>query len=152
MATTTDQFLSRATERTENLKREIALLEAQESGVRRRRLELEKDAADWERAVELYTETMQPDSPVGTPVEDRPKQPVAHLIETFLSEQPERQAKVAEIAAWLAHVGRFPSGAQASGQNYSMAYNALLRNRDRFAKSGRGEWRLLRDAPEEDEG
>ena len=143
MGTNTDPFLSRAADKTESLKREIALLEAQEAGVRRRRIELEKDASDWARAVELYTEAMGVVIPDPVDVgSERPKETVGDLIARYLTEQPARSAKVTAIAAWLAEVGRFPSGPDAAGQNYSMAYNALLRNRDKFEKSGRGEYRL----------
>lgn len=143
MSKTTDPFLMRATDKIEALRREIALLEAQEAGVRRRRLELEKDATDWQRSVELYNEAMGVEAPASATSDDRPKETVAEMITTYLSEQPGRSAKVATIAAWLAERGKFPAGQSDSGQNYSMAYNALLRNRDKFEKSAKGEWRLI---------
>jgi hypothetical protein len=140
--TTIDAFISRAQEKTEGLRREIALLEAQEAGVRRRRLELEQEATDWQRAVELYAQAMAIEPPHMESTEHS-KETVGDLITRYLREQPGTTAKVAAIAAWLAEVGRYPAGPDSANQNYSMAYNALLRNRDRFAKARPGEWRLI---------
>ena len=150
MGTPNDRFLTKAREKTELLHREINLLEAQEAGVHRRRLELEKEAADWVRAVELYKGTLDEGEAEqkAQPENGRKKETIADLIARYLSGQPGQTAKVGAIASGLVEVGRFPMENTASGQNYSMTYNALLRNRDRFEKAGTGEWRLTEQAPD----
>src|SRR5690348_430929 len=62
-----DPFVMRAKDRVQKLTADIAQLEAQEEGVRRRRLELVQQVSDWERAMALYAEAMDIESAEPAP-------------------------------------------------------------------------------------
>jgi inorganic triphosphatase YgiF len=149
MSTARDAFLVRAREKIESLTREVMLLEAQEEGVRRRKIALQQAITDWERSVSIYSEAMQitPDDAPGQldAALDVPQGSLAQLSELFL-EQRGGPGKITDVVRWLVSIGRLSGEPTKAGQNYGQVYTTLLRHPERFVKVGRGEFRLAHAA------
>jgi hypothetical protein len=139
-------FLEMVQERLDSLKRDDALLAAQEEGVRRKRAELGQAMEKLKVAAEAYRYLMvrqtEP-APGQLAVVSQPSQTLADLIAEHMAEHDGR-AKVITLVHRLVEVGRLPSRSDKYGSNYGTVYTALLRD-ERFEKVGRGEWTLRKD-------
>jgi len=146
-----DTFLGRARDRLQKLAADIAQLEAQEEGVRRRRLELVDQVRDWERAVSLYSEAMDVETTDAAPGQmsvalDAPSGTFAQLVSKYMGDHG-GQAKIADIARWLVDVGRLPNDPKKHGQYYGRVYTTLLRHPDRYEFVDKGLFRLKDEGP-----
>jgi hypothetical protein len=144
MSTTSDDFVAKAKERIEKLSYEITQLELQEEGVRRRRLELQRQADEWKRSVTHYAEVMGID--VATPGQlvaglDTPTGTIPQLTDRYLIEH-DGIAKVSDITEWIVETGRLQNDPERAQRHYGQVYTALLRHPARFENVDRGTFRL----------
>jgi hypothetical protein len=147
MASSSDTFVERARERMASLGRDIAQMEAQEEGVRRRLREMREQMATWERTLALYVEEMNID--VADPVPGQLAAPmdsvdasVPDLVEQYMQAKHAPVARITELTEWLTAIGRFSGDDPKAGQKYGQVYTALLRHPRRFVKEAPGTFRL----------
>jgi hypothetical protein len=114
----------------------------------RRRLRDELDV--WQRAIELYTDTMGIKLPEPVPGQltgllDPSDAAVPDLVAHYMAERG-RRGRIREVANWLVTIGKFPEETAKSGQLYGQVYTAILRHPDRFVKESPGTFRLAAGA------
>ena len=147
MDSSSDMFVERARERVVSIGKDIAQLEAQEQGVRRKVRELQEQLENWETALQLYAEAMKIKLPEPVPGQmagflDASEAAVPDLVAHYMAERG-RRARIRDLTKWLVSIGRFSDEVERSGQLYGQVYTAVLRHPERFEKEGPGTFRLL---------